>query len=85
MIQPQDTMDFVILLEPYRNDDGVPHLLIKCPQDPWIYNHLCKIPGVQLVAGNQLLMPNLPFQVRRLFKHVKGLGYWVFAEERSLV
>ena len=78
-------MEFVILLEPHGNDKGVPNLLIKCPQDPWIYNHLRKVPGVQPMANNQLCMPNLPYQIRRLLKHVKGLGYWVFAEERSLL
>ncbi len=77
MKQQREFNDFTIVLEPFEMK-GKPYLAIKCDSDLWLNHHLSKLPGVRMEPFTRLLiMPNLPIQVRRLLRHVKGYGYWV--------
>ena len=79
MMQKQSTQPrYTIILEPYRDEHDQAWMVIRCPQNLWVQHHLMKIPGVSLNKKGELVMPNIPIQVRRLMQRLKVLESWAY-------
>ena len=68
---------YTIILEPYRIRCRS-RILISCPKDLKLLNHLVKLEGISFDSNYQLLtMSHAPMQIRRLLRHLKGFGFWI--------